>query len=516
MKRHTMICLLIAVGELPTELLERVLTQTGLPVEFITANNREALVKALARAPQLVFYASDQQKSRGRLLAKTLAHYSSDSCLIRVTPNKWHKPMRTRQGIDVFTIATEPQTTLHHQIEFLLHYAQLKQNFSHAKKLLSIAELRSQWLVDNTHEAFAYITNNQHLYANAAYLALMNLHSVEEAQATYLSNLVPASEHALVIPLSQQAEYFSRPIQRAVAFMRPIGKQPIRCEIKLIPAVYQGQRCAQLQVVPIADNVAPEDEPQSGGNPWQKQNLALAQGQNEPAKPLMRLQLHETLNLQTQVLPSLYIADNLATNRQGQTVNRRELLPHLTDPKKRLELDRWNLQQVLQRLPELNQKKPTLAAPQIMIELGDWFWKSTKVRTQLMSQLSGKPWSQQLILALPYPDLMRNAEKVQAISPLLKASGLQFALSEVNFDSTHLMDYFDLFQVVLIRLEQSIGTQIGLTHTIPNEINHLILALKPYSIRLLVDGITDIASMNLFSGSEVAYLYGPILERLSQ
>lgn len=511
-----MICLLITVGNLPTDLLERVLTQTGIPVEFIVANNREALIKALAQAPQLVFYAADRNKSRGRLLANSLTHYSSDSCLVRVTPNKWHKPMRTRQGIDVFTIASEPQTTLHHQIEFLLHYAQLKQNFRHAKHLLSIAELRSQWLVDNSAAAYAYIVNNRHVSANTAYLALMNLHSVEEAQSTLLSNLIPANEHNLVIPMTQQAEYFTQPIQKIVASMRPIGKAAIRCEIRITSAVYAGQRCAQIWVEPIAQNILPEDEPQSGANPWQKQNQELVQLQNEPAKPLVRLQLHETLNLHLQTLPNVYIADNLATNRQGQTVNRRELLPHLTDPKKRLELDRWNLQQIFQRLPELNQKPPALDLPQVLIEIGDWFWQSQKVRNQLLSQLSDSPWSPQLILMLPYPTLNARHEQLQTISPLLKASGLTFGVSEVTFASTHLVKYLELLNIGLVRLDSSIGQQIGLTHTVPNELNHLLLNLKPHSVRLMVDGITDIASMNLFSGTEVAYLYGPILERLSQ
>jgi hypothetical protein len=60
------------------------------------------------------------------------------------------------------------------------------------------------------------------------------------------------------------------------------------------------------------------------------------------------------------------------------------------------------------------------------------------------------------------------------------------------------------------------GLRIGLEHTLPNDLNHLLFSLKPHGVRLLVDGITDIASMNLFSGTEVAYLYGSILERLSQ
>jgi EAL domain-containing protein (putative c-di-GMP-specific phosphodiesterase class I)/PAS domain-containing protein len=511
-----MICLLITVGNLPTDLLERVLTQTGIPVEFIVANNREALIKALAQAPQLVFYAADRNKSRGRLLANSLTHYSSDSCLVRVTPNKWHKPMRTRQGIDVFTIASEPQTTLHHQIEFLLHYAQLKQNFRHAKHLLSIAELRNQWLVENAPEALAYVSHNRLLYVNTTFLALLNLHSVEEAQATLLSNIVPATEHSLVIPLTQQAEYYSLPIHRVTAWMRPIGKQPLRCELRISSAVYGGQRCSQLVIVPLQDSTLPEDEPQSGANPWQKQNQALVQAQQDPAKPLMRLQLHETLNLHTHHLPTLYIADNLATNRQGQTVNRRELLTHLSDPKKRIELDRWNLQQVLQRLPELNQKNPALAPPQVLIELGEWFWKSTKLRNQLISQLTDTSGAQQLIIMLPYSALVAHQTQLATLSPILKNSQLRFGISEVNFESTQLMEYLTLFNVVLVRLDTAMGLRIGLEHTLPNDLNHLLFSLKSHGVRLLVDGITDIASMNLFSGTEVAYLYGSILERLSQ
>lgn len=515
MKRHTMICLMIAVGELPTELLERVLVETGVPVEFIIANNREVLIKALARAPQLVFYAADQHKSRGKLLANTLTHYSSDSCLIRVTPNKWHKPMRTRQGIDVFTIATDPQTILHHQIEFVLHYAQLKQNFRHAKHLLSLAELRSQWLVENAQQAFAYIAHNQHVYANAAYLELMNIASLQEAEATQLSSLVPVADQGLVMPLSEQAEYLAMPSQRTIASLRPIGKPVMRCEIRFTPAVYHGQRCAQLQVTPIAQPLLLEDEPVSNANPWQKQNLALALLQEEPKKSLLRLQLHETLSLQTQTLPSLYIADNLATTRQGRAVPRSELLAYLAEPRKRIELDHWNLQQVIQRLPTLNQKQPLSSAPQVLLEIGSWFWRSTKLRNQLLHQLSASQWSPQLVLALRYSELIHYADTVQMASPLLKASGLRFALVEVNFDSVRLTDYFSLFKVVLVRLEADIGARIAIERALPNELNHLLLALKTHSVPLLVDGISDIASMNLFSGTEVNYLYGPILERLT-
>ena len=515
MKRHTMICLMITVGELPTELLERVLVNTGIPVECIVANNREALIKALARAPQLVFYAADQHKSRGRLLANTLTHYSSDSCLIRVTPNKWHKPMRTRQSIDVFTIATDPQTTLHHQIEFVLHYAQLKHQFRHAKHLLSLAELRSQWLVENAQEAFAYIAHNQHLYANAAYLTLMNMASLEEAQATHLSSLVPVSDQSLVMPLSEQSEYLALPSHRTIASLRPIGKPVLRCEMRFTPAVYRGQRCAQLQVTPMVQPQLFEDEPISATNPWQKQNVALAMTQSEPKKSLLRLQLHETLCLQTQTLPPLYLADNLATTRQGRLLPRNELLTYLVEPRKRIELDHWNLQQTIQRLPTLNQKYSLLAAPQVLLKLGDWFWKSTKLRHQLISQLSSKPASRQLLLALRYSDLVHYADTVKMAAPMMKASGLNFALIEVTFESVPLTDYFNLFKVSLVCLDSDIGAKIAIERAVPNELNHLLLALKPFSVPLMVDGIIDIASMNLLSGTEVNYLYGPILERLA-
>ncbi|WP_020559644.1 hypothetical protein [Thiofilum flexile] len=510
-----MICLLIAVGELPTDLLEQVLVNTGISVEFVVANNREALIKALARAPQLVFYAADQHQSRGKLLANTLAHYSSDSCLIRVTPNKWHKPMRTRQGIDVFTIATAAQTTLHHQMEFILHYAQLKQNFRQAKHLLSLAELRSQWLVENAQEAFAYIANNQHLYANAAYLTLMNIASSEEAQATHLSSLIPVADQKLVIPLSTQVERLALPSHRTIASFRPIGKAVLRCEIRLTPAVYRGQRCAQLQVTPIIQPQLLENEPENSANPWQKQNQALAIAQNEPQKSLLRLQLHETLNLHTATLPALYIANNLATTRQGQALQRNELLSLLADPRKRIELDHWNLQQIIQRLPTLNQKNPLATSPQILLELGTWFWKSAKLRTQLISQLSSSPLATQLILALRYADLVEYADTVKMAAPLIKASGLRFALMEVTFESIQLATYLKLFRVALIQLAPAIGATMAVERAVPNALNHLLLALKPHSIPLMVDGLVDIASMNRLSSSEVGYLYGPILERLS-
>ncbi len=138
------------------------------------------------------------------------------------------------------------------RLQFLQHMALLKNNFRVCKRLLGISEKRCQWLVDTSIVPIAFISRDLHLYANAAYIDLFQLKSVQALRTIAVKELIVKEEHGVfdsfVRSHLRQQEHGSTNKQSLILHMKNKNGIVIRTNIRLTPCVFQGKRCIQLWV----------------------------------------------------------------------------------------------------------------------------------------------------------------------------------------------------------------------------------------------------------------------------
>ncbi|MGB0846540.1 MAG: EAL domain-containing protein [Thiolinea sp.] len=538
MSEHEISCIIIRQDSARQRKLEAVLRDSDFNVKSWHANNLAELKNLLTRSPMVLFFPSSGGNENEQKLLQLMQRLAPDCILAHVTARSWKGLVSTRNGgTDVCSIATYHPVLLQQQVDYLFAYSRLKAEFRQCKHLLSIAELRSQWLVDYAREAVAYIASGRHLHVNIAYLTLFGFSSEAEALAADVLNLVQPAEHKIFTPLSLAAEQGASPSNKLLMTLRTGQGKPFRAEIRFIPSVYHGRRCIQLHVHPLLRHSDREQaaisrkkaaEPKRR-DPWQEKSAATQKRQQKNNQVSNKgvltaltkdsvKQLHpafkELLNLKGGTQPALLAARPWLQYTNKVKLDYQQLLANAHDDATRFRLDYWNLVAALKFLAA---KQDYPLQQLIMVELGSWILRDSQKTTRVLKLLQkSQSFNNQLILALDVRDCMRWRQASVRLLPLLRSTGVGILFDGVHQTGRELLALLEVSGGNMIRLDPEHAGQITATGEIQRSLQVLLQQMSGRNVNVVINGVEDINALNLLCETTAGYLQGPILEKFSR
>lgn len=288
MSEHSLSCLIIRRNSVRQQKLLKVLRASYSDVHTGLVSDLRTLKVLLQRSPMVLFYFVPEDGSKDdnkavrdeQNLLRIIQRASGDCILARVSSVSRQGLARIRpvngpdhRDIDSCTLVTDGDISLQQQLNDLFTYARLKAEFRQCKRLLSIAEKRSQWLAEYAREAVAYIANDQHLYTNVAYLSLFGFKNFKQARQSSVSARVHADEQAIFKAVKREAERHIKPSNKLLLTLICADGSTFRAGVRFIPAVYRGQRCLQLHVQPVS-NTDEQEQQQDDSVEQQASNLS--------------------------------------------------------------------------------------------------------------------------------------------------------------------------------------------------------------------------------------------------
>lgn len=205
------------------------------------------------RVASLIFI-SDETPFSVEVLSDIVWQYASDAIVIIVTERtistSLKTPFNNTQFSKLHYVKNNNESILH--LQYLIQNIQVKCEFRRCKRLLGISEKRCQWLVDSSNDAIAFVSRNLHLYANAAYLGLLNINSVHELPSIPVKELVVVDEHDLFDNFVKKQISHHKLGRSLVVSMQKKTGGVFRANIHAIPTVFKGSKCLQLWVKPLS------------------------------------------------------------------------------------------------------------------------------------------------------------------------------------------------------------------------------------------------------------------------
>lgn len=198
-----------------------------------------------------------------------LRKYSIDTLLVHL--GKTNQSLsRDLSGIESCQLSLTDQPCSSLFIKTLLHYCQLKQEFRYCKRMLLITAKRNQWLVQSAREPIAYILDDLHIQANAAYLSLFGIQSSTELKSIHIWDLIPEEGRSMFKKFIKKQQILDAQ-QSLLMTMKTLESEKIRVGIHVAPTVLNGTRCLQLWAHKIEDQLTREQHAEDESaefSPW--------------------------------------------------------------------------------------------------------------------------------------------------------------------------------------------------------------------------------------------------------
>lgn len=561
MSEYELSCVIIKQDNVRQQKLLQLVRASYPDIKIGLANSSLALKALLTnRSPLLLFYSASHDEAATRYehkLLRLLQRLAPDCILVQITQhdslglNQITPAKGTQdsgvQSSEVCTIASANDDSFKLQLDYVVAYARLKFKFRQCKHLLSIAELRSQWLVEYAREAVAYIAADEHLYVNVAYLSLFGLHTVSDARMLGVLNLIQSEDQAVFQAVQQAAEQHAKPSNKLLLTLRTIVGQRFRAEIRCVPAVYRGQRCVQLHVHPLLSSEQESAQAHVDSaekvmtNPWEQQSdsaLELAQQVQEQEQQLKEGQqsiattptilaceviqqlqpaFKEFLNLRGRDFPAMLRAQPWL--QYGNTrLDYKQLLANAHDQSTRFQLDYWNLQTALNFLTEQHSSP---LVQQVVVSLGSWALTNVQQVAQLLKLLRKHPViNKELVLGLDSVVCLRRQKTAKFLLPLYKDTGasLMFEQVQATDEGGAGADIFAMLELSgssLVQLHADYASAMNTATGVPERLQMLLLQMSECEVATVVAGVQNLDVLNLLSETTATYLQGPILDRFS-
>lgn len=252
MKVDEIQCVLVGQKEnLFSDLVEE-LKRNPYEFRFIEAQaNSNSIVKALRKYKHANFvFISEKHRISLEHLSDLIWQNASDAIVVILSEKAQTTELKLPYNNSQFFRLNFEKGSYHTRftLKFLIELTQTKFDFKRCKRLLSVCEKRSQWLVDSSREAIAYISRDIHLYANSAYLKLFQIENLNQLQTVSVKDLILDDEYILFQDYKKKQSRQSNFNQSVVLSMKKYNGVLFRANIYAVSSVFRGQKCYQLWV----------------------------------------------------------------------------------------------------------------------------------------------------------------------------------------------------------------------------------------------------------------------------
>ena len=243
------------------QLINSFLRNAGLSVQVISATNASELEQAIKeKSPFLILLGTELPKSmKMTQLLQVVDKYSTPVALQINAKNN---------GIFEEAIATHPMMVINAEENDQLMQV-VKQHISGGKSAREFSdqtrkfeELQHRYdlLLDSARDSIAYIHEGLHIYANHAYLELLQVKTLAEVEGLSLLDLMTAEKGTNLKKLLRDMNQDIFPEESlAVTISTPANKE-LKVELEFLPAKFNGEHCIQMMVHEQDANLALKEE----------------------------------------------------------------------------------------------------------------------------------------------------------------------------------------------------------------------------------------------------------------
>jgi len=107
---------------------------------------------------------------------------------------------------------------------------------------------RYNLLLDSARDSIAYVHEGLHVYANRAYLELLQVKTLEEIEGISLLELMTTSEGVDLKKLLRDMNQAIFPEEALAVTINTLGNQHLKAELTFSPAKFHGEQCIQMMV----------------------------------------------------------------------------------------------------------------------------------------------------------------------------------------------------------------------------------------------------------------------------
>ncbi len=534
MKKQKIHCVVIDRDVEVTASLDAALRDSDVLLDLEAVTAVQQIVPVLAeKKPQLLFCPYGKNTKGNKTLLEALQRYSPDTLLVWISRDEWQGLTTWLMGVESCTLPLDDPEYFRQYIDFLLRYSSIKQEFRQCKHLLGVAELRCHWLVDYSWEAIAYIHNGMHLYANNAYVTLFGFESLAEVRSMPVAHLVDIAERNVFITMSKVIDTGSKPSNRLLTSLRTLNNEIIRAEIRFIPAVLKGKRCTQLHVRPIDRQVRVNPALKKTDNPWEqtekrRQEIPVPgsmtksvaaqveplQVRRQAAKTTsvvsagLNMSYSRTMRLR-QRLPEILVAEVGFRQQNGEALSHEAVLKKLGQGGGRFRLDYWSLGQAVIKLSAQPSKTSGYL---IFVSMGEAIFNNEGRLKQVLELLRTSPEAaRRIVIGIQYQDCVTHVRTVTKVSKLLKATGIHLAVDNLLEDAQALQ-LMKMVKPPFVRLSPAMSARLARSIDVARQLHKMVHHLSETS-RVIVNGIDEVAALNLVYATAAAYVQGKITQQ---
>lgn len=532
MKKQKILCVVIDQNAEVTVAIDAALRESGFPAQLEFISSAQSLIPVLHEKRPHILFCPQIRADKLRAWLEVLQRHSPDTLLIWISRDEWQGLTTWLLGVESCTLPINDLDYFIQYVDFILHYSALKHEFRHCKHLLGVAELRCHWLVDYSWEPIAYINQGMHVYANHAYISLFGFESLPKVRIVPVNELVDKADLPIFESLYQTALLNNKLSNRVLITLHTLQRQTIRAEVRFIPAVLKGQRCAQLHVKPL-EQIQQANTDNRANNPWQEVPESIAQQSSAIGNPFnmattntqpaitvaqlnphvaaerlakMQMYFRKSMRL-VEGMPNLFFAEPGFRQPDGRVTNFSSLTQQLGQTEGRFKLDYWNLGQVIRKLTAQTGKPPSYL---IFVSVGEAIFDNENNLNRFKALLKAHvSTSKSLVIALPVKVFTQTNEKALEFLRFLQEAGVYTALDGLTPDASA-WNLLKTIKPSVVRL-----TIHSAKPTRKSYLTHLKQRLQQLSemkIRVIVNGIDDVNVLKILQNSSATYLQGNLFE----
>ncbi len=234
---------------------------SGTPIRGRTVSSHEAFSQTIRESRwDAIVVDPDLDTIEYRTLLKQLAHLQLDIPLIlipeKLTPECQNTALS--EGAAAVITASHGAALMHTLINEVQHLRD-----RHAIRKLEImlqeAERRSETLLQNSEEPFAYIQEGIHIFANPAYLRLFGIDDADELDGMPMLDMVSADSQAALKDLLKTTDVATSP---ELEFVTLEGEPAFSATTEFSAILWEGEECLQIKITGIP-STSPVTEPEA-------------------------------------------------------------------------------------------------------------------------------------------------------------------------------------------------------------------------------------------------------------
>jgi EAL domain-containing protein (putative c-di-GMP-specific phosphodiesterase class I)/PleD family two-component response regulator len=253
---------LLVVDQLPehAEQINSLLRNSGIIVHIIfaeTTAEAEKLIKS--DPPFLVIYNDTATKSAPVTKILHLSEKYKLTTCVRFSPVE---PTVLQEALDFYSciaINRDADDQLVKLVKNLLDHSSTRLGFDELETRLDELQSRYNLLLDSSRESIAYVHEGLHVYANRAYLQLLQLDTLESIESVSLLEIMSSDEIDLK-KLLRELNKGTFPAEATRVSFTSSSDTSFQAELVFSPARYDGEDCIQMMVQEVDPNAALKSE----------------------------------------------------------------------------------------------------------------------------------------------------------------------------------------------------------------------------------------------------------------